>query len=52
MLLPSVIFEEFGLKYYGPIDGHDIPTLIHTLESLKRQKRRACSMCSHEGKGL
>ena len=26
MLWPSVIFEELGLKYYGPIDGHDIST--------------------------
>jgi 1-deoxy-D-xylulose-5-phosphate synthase len=39
MLLPSVIFEELGLKYYGPIDGHDLPNLIHTLEHLKRQDR-------------
>src|SRR5664279_3931448 len=26
MLWPSVIFEELGLKYYGPIDGHDVST--------------------------
>ncbi|MDG2125660.1 MAG: 1-deoxy-D-xylulose-5-phosphate synthase, partial [Verrucomicrobiales bacterium] len=39
LLLPSVIFEEFGLQYYGPIDGHDIPTLIHTFEFLKTQKQ-------------
>jgi 1-deoxy-D-xylulose-5-phosphate synthase len=39
MLVPSVIFEELGLKYYGPIDGHDLPNLIHTLEHLKRQDR-------------
>jgi 1-deoxy-D-xylulose-5-phosphate synthase len=25
LLVPSVIFEELGLRYYGPIDGHDIP---------------------------
>ena len=37
LLLPSVIFEEFGLRYYGPIDGHDIPTLINTFEFLKTQ---------------
>ena len=37
LLLQNVIFEEFGLRYYGPIDGHDIPTLIRTLEFLKRQ---------------
>jgi 1-deoxy-D-xylulose-5-phosphate synthase len=39
MLLPSVIFEELGLRYYGPIDGHDISTLIKTFEFLKRQDR-------------
>lgn len=37
LLLHNVIFEEFGVRYYGPINGHDIPTLIHTLEFLKRQ---------------
>lgn len=37
LLLPSVIFEELGLRYYGPIDGHDIPTLIRTFEFLKTQ---------------
>ncbi len=37
-LLPSVIFEELGLVYYGPIDGHDIPTLINTFEFLKVQE--------------
>jgi len=39
MLWPSVIFEELGLKYYGPIDGHDISTLIKTFEFLKTQER-------------
>ncbi len=37
LLLHNVIFEEFGVRYYGPIDGHDISALIHTLEFLKRQ---------------
>jgi 1-deoxy-D-xylulose-5-phosphate synthase len=37
LLVPSVIFEEFGLHYYGPIDGHDIPLLIKTFEFLKTQ---------------
>src|SRR5215471_7931859 len=39
MLWPSVIFEELGLKYFGPIDGHHIPTLIKTFEFLKHQER-------------
>jgi 1-deoxy-D-xylulose-5-phosphate synthase len=37
LLLPSVFFEEFGFRYYGPIDGHDITTLIRTFEFLKTQ---------------
>jgi deoxyxylulose-5-phosphate synthase len=39
MLWPSVIFEELGLKYFGPIDGHDTATLIKTFEFLKKQDR-------------
>src|SRR5437867_10528695 len=38
LLVPSVIFEELGLRYYGPIDGHDIPLLIRTFEFLKTQE--------------
>jgi 1-deoxy-D-xylulose-5-phosphate synthase len=37
LILPSVIFEELGFRYYGPIDGHDIPLLIRTFEFLKTQ---------------
>ena len=37
LVLPSVIFDDLGIRYYGPIDGHDIPQLIHTLEFLKQQ---------------
>lgn len=37
LLAPSVIFEDLGLRYYGPIDGHDIPLLVRTFEFLKTQ---------------
>ena len=37
LIVPSVMFEEFGLRYFGPIDGHDIPLLIKTFEFLKTQ---------------
>ncbi len=37
LVVPSVIFEDLGFRYYGPIDGHDIPTLIRTFEFLKTQ---------------
>jgi 1-deoxy-D-xylulose-5-phosphate synthase len=39
LIVPSVIFEEFGLNYYGPTDGHDLPTLIRMFEFLKTQER-------------
>ncbi|MEQ1861715.1 MAG: 1-deoxy-D-xylulose-5-phosphate synthase [Chthoniobacteraceae bacterium] len=37
LFAPSVLFEELGFRYYGPIDGHDIPLLIRTFEFLKTQ---------------
>jgi 1-deoxy-D-xylulose-5-phosphate synthase len=39
MLWPSMFFEEFGLVYYGPLDGHNLPLLIETFEFLKQQER-------------
>ncbi|MCF7732315.1 MAG: 1-deoxy-D-xylulose-5-phosphate synthase [Akkermansiaceae bacterium] len=35
LLLPNVLFEKFGLRYYGPIDGHDLHLLVRTFEHLK-----------------
>jgi len=35
LLFHSVLFEKFGLRYYGPIDGHDLPLLVRTFEHLK-----------------
>ena len=35
LVVPGVLFEELGLKYYGPIDGHDLDLLMHTLSELK-----------------
>lgn len=37
LIAPSVIFEDLGLRYYGPIDGHDINLLTQTFEFLKTQ---------------
>ena len=53
MLWPSVIFEELGLKYYGPIDGHDVSTLIKTLEFLKKADRPVLlHVLTQKGKGF
>jgi 1-deoxy-D-xylulose-5-phosphate synthase len=32
MLWPSILFEEFGLEYFGPIDGHNLPLLIESFK--------------------
>ncbi|SGZ72265.1 1-deoxy-D-xylulose 5-phosphate synthase [Bathymodiolus thermophilus thioautotrophic gill symbiont] len=53
MVLPSTLFEELGLDYYGPIDGHDLPTLIKTLQNLKTQsKPRLLHIITKKGYGL
>jgi 1-deoxy-D-xylulose-5-phosphate synthase len=39
MLWPSIMFEEFGLQYFGPIDGHNLPLLIETFKFLKAENR-------------
>jgi len=36
LVVPGVLFEELGLKYFGPIDGHDLDVLQETLSDLKR----------------
>jgi 1-deoxy-D-xylulose-5-phosphate synthase len=37
LLWPSILFEEFGLQYYGPIDGHNLPLLVETFKFLKAE---------------
>jgi 1-deoxy-D-xylulose-5-phosphate synthase len=39
LLWPSLLFEEFGLTYYGPVDGHNVGLLIETFKFLKQQER-------------
>jgi 1-deoxy-D-xylulose-5-phosphate synthase len=38
MVVPATMFEEFGFNYIGPIDGHDLESLIPTLENIKKLK--------------
>jgi len=53
MVLPSTLFEELGLDYFGPIDGHDLPTLVKTLQNLKTQnKPRLLHIITKKGYGL
>ncbi len=53
LLGPSMLFEEFGLDYYGPIDGHDLPLLIETFRFLKTQNRPVIlHAITQKGKGF
>ncbi|MDP2640222.1 MAG: 1-deoxy-D-xylulose-5-phosphate synthase N-terminal domain-containing protein, partial [Betaproteobacteria bacterium] len=38
MVVPSTMFEEFGFNYIGPIDGHDLDSLIPTLKNIRELK--------------
>jgi len=38
MVVPATLFEKFGFNYVGPIDGHDLGSLIPTLENLRHLK--------------
>jgi len=52
LLAPSVIFEDLGLRYYGPIDGHDTELLIKTFEFLKTQNEPVIlHILTKKGKG-
>ncbi|HEX7044350.1 MAG TPA: 1-deoxy-D-xylulose-5-phosphate synthase [Burkholderiales bacterium] len=52
MVMPSTLFEELGFNYFGPIDGHDLPTLVKTLRNLRKQKGpRFLHVVTRKGKG-
>ncbi|ROH87232.1 1-deoxy-D-xylulose-5-phosphate synthase [Pseudomethylobacillus aquaticus] len=38
MMTPGTLFEEFGFNYIGPIDGHDLDTLVTTLSNIRQLK--------------
>jgi 1-deoxy-D-xylulose-5-phosphate synthase len=50
---PGMLFEEFGLNYFGPIDGHNLPLLIETFKFLKLQNRPVVlHAITQKGKGF
>ncbi len=50
---PGMLFEEFGLTYFGPIDGHNLPLLIETFQFLKRQNKPVVlHAITQKGKGF
>ena len=52
MIVPGSLFEELGISYYGPIDGHNIKQLIQTLGNIKRKDSpRLLHIATRKGKG-
>jgi 1-deoxy-D-xylulose-5-phosphate synthase len=52
LIAPSVIFEDLGFRYYGPIDGHDVHLLTRTFEFLKTQTQPVIlHILTKKGKG-
>ena len=41
MVAPGTLFEELGFNYIGPVDGHDLPTLLSTLRNVRELKGAA-----------
>ncbi|MDP8215936.1 MAG: 1-deoxy-D-xylulose-5-phosphate synthase [Candidatus Kaelpia imicola] len=52
LLVPGIIFEELGIKYIGPIDGHDLNELISTFKNIKSfNKPVLVHLLTKKGKG-
>ena len=52
MLAPGTLFEELGVQYFGPVDGHDLPALLKTLGNLKAlEGPRLLHVVTKKGKG-
>jgi len=52
MVMPATLFEELGLNYIGPVDGHDVDTLVETLENLQhRPGPQFLHVVTRKGKG-
>ena len=48
----GTLFEELGFNYFGPVDGHDLPTLVQTLRNLRALKGpRLLHVVTRKGKG-
>ena len=52
-LTPGVLFEEMGFRYFGPIDGHDIDTLVDTLTAVRDLRTpRLVHIITQKGRGF
>ena len=52
-LTPGVLFEELGFRYFGPIDGHDVASLVDTLAAVREMSGpRLVHVITQKGKGF
>ena len=52
MIVPGVLFEEFGFNYIGPVDGHHLPTLLATIRNISHlQGPQFLHIITRKGKG-
>ncbi|WP_416380629.1 1-deoxy-D-xylulose-5-phosphate synthase [Gilliamella sp. B2772] len=52
LVTPAILFEELGFNYIGPVDGHDIETLVATLQKVKQLKGpQLLHIITQKGKG-
>ena len=53
IVVPGMLFEEMGFRYFGPIDGHDLDEVIKTLEMIKDLDRPVLlHVLTKKGKGM
>ena len=53
LIVPGILFDELGFRYFGPIDGHDLNMVINTLENIKDiEKPILLHILTKKGKGM
>ncbi len=53
LLVPGVVFEKLGFRYFGPVDGHDLPKLIETMQQVRNLRGpRILHVYTQKGKGV
>ena len=53
LIVPGILFDELGFRYFGPIDGHDLNMVINTLENIKDiEKPILLHVLTKKGKGM
>jgi 1-deoxy-D-xylulose-5-phosphate synthase len=53
LVLPGVLFQELGLRYFGPVDGHDTQALVEAMEKIRLLKGpRLLHVLTQKGKGF